>query len=107
VQPSMVAGDGDAEGAPMVLMTAQAIGVPCITTHHSGNPETIPPIGQKFVMPERDTEALAAAMVEMIELPAADRSNLQIESRSWIEQYYNLRHTVDQYAALYREMMDC
>jgi glycosyltransferase involved in cell wall biosynthesis len=105
VQPSQVAPDGDAEGAPMVLMTAQAAGVPYITTHHSGNPETIPPIGQAFVVPERDPIALADAMRRMIDQSAPDRSILQAAGRRWIEENYDLQKTIAQYAALYRELM--
>lgn len=105
VQPSVVASDGDAEGAPMVLMTAQASGVPCVTTRHSGNPETIPPIGQRFVVPERHAESLAEAMRAMIDLSATDRSALQQAGRKWIEEHFNLAQTVRQYAELYRELV--
>lgn len=105
VQPSVTAPDGDAEGAPMVLMTAQASGVPCITTRHSGNPETIPPAGQRFVVPERDPIALARAMKAMIDLSPVDRGALQTDGRGWIVEKYNLEQTVSQYAALYREMI--
>ena len=65
VQPSVVAADGDCEGAPMVLMHAQAGGVPCVTTAHAGNPEVLPPEAQRFVVPERDPAALARAMAAM------------------------------------------
>ena len=105
VQPSVVASDGDAEGAPMVLMTAQASGVPCITTRHSGNPETIPPIGQRFVVHERDAEALARAMEEMIALSSRSREQLQREGRGWIERHFNLDGTVSEYGKLYREVL--
>jgi colanic acid/amylovoran biosynthesis glycosyltransferase len=106
VQPSVTAADGDAEGAPMVLMTAQASGVPCVTTWHSGNPETIPPEGLGFVVPERDAVALAESMMRMIELKAADRMALQKAGRAWIELHFNLDHTVWQYASLYRQLID-
>lgn len=105
VQPSVVAPDGDVEGAPMVLMTAQAGGVPCVTTRHSGNPETIPPVGQRFVVPERDAPALAAAMKAMIDQSAAERTTLQQAGRDWIAAHFDLRKTVEQYAALYRELI--
>ena len=105
VQPSVVAADGDAEGAPMVLMTAQASGVPCITTRHSGNPETIPPIGQRFVVAEKDADALARVMLEMIELPAEERAKLQSAGREWIAEQFNLSRIVEEYGSLYRELI--
>lgn len=105
VQPSVTAADGDAEGAPMVLMHAQASGVPCITTDHSGNPEVLPPEGNRFVVPERDPVALAAAMRAMIGLPPAARLALQVAGRRWIEERYDLAATVSQYDQLYRELL--
>jgi glycosyltransferase involved in cell wall biosynthesis len=105
-QPSITAADGDAEGAPMVLMSAQAVGVPCITTRHSGNPETIPPQGKCFVVPERDPAAIADAMLGMVHLRPADRTSLQLAGRKWIEEHFNLDRTIDRYDALYRELLE-
>ena len=105
VQPSVVAPDGDSEGAPMVLMSAQACGVPCITTRHSGNPETIPPNAHRFVVAERDAVALALAMKRTIELSGDRRAALKIDGRKWIEEHFNLERTVEQYAALYAELI--
>jgi glycosyltransferase involved in cell wall biosynthesis len=105
VQPSVVAADGDSEGAPMVLMHAQASGVPCVTTAHTGNPEVLPPEGQRFVVPERDADALARAMLEMATLDARQRSALQAAGRAWIEREFDLLETVRSYDALYRELL--
>jgi len=106
VQPSMVAADGDSEGAPMVLMHAQASGVPCITTAHAGNPEVLPPEAQRFVVPERDHTALARALKTMIGLNPADRACLQEKGRCWVRQYYALSVTTREYSELYRELLD-
>jgi glycosyltransferase involved in cell wall biosynthesis len=106
VQPSVTACDGDAEGAPMVLMSAQAVGVPCITTRHSGNPQTIPPEAQDFVVPERSPAALAAAMRAMAHLPPATRASFQLVGRKWIEEHFNLDCTIDRYDALYHELIE-
>jgi glycosyltransferase involved in cell wall biosynthesis len=105
VQPSAVAPDGDAEGAPMVLMHAQAAGVPCVTTRHSGNPEVLPPEGQAFVVPEHDPSALADAMRRMTEVGADARRSLQQAGRTWIEQCYSIDQTIAAYDALYRRLM--
>lgn len=104
VQPSVVASDGDSEGAPMVLMHAQAAGTPCVTTAHSGNPEVLPPEAQRFVVPERDAEALARAMREMAMLSPAQRQSLQAAGRAWIERHYTLDGSVTSYDAIYRQL---
>jgi glycosyltransferase involved in cell wall biosynthesis len=106
VQPSVVAADGDSEGAPMVLMHAQAAGVPCITTAHAGNPEVLPPQSQAYVVPERDPAALARAMASMIAIGDSARAALQEAGRAWIARYYDLRQTAGSYGELYRELIE-
>jgi colanic acid/amylovoran biosynthesis glycosyltransferase len=104
VQPSTTAADGDAEGAPMVLMHAQAAGLPCITTAHSGNPEVLPVSARRFVVPERDEQALARAMAAMICLSAAQRRQLQEDGRHWIQSRFELGTTLAEYDRLYRSL---
>lgn len=105
VQPSVVASDGDSEGAPMVLMHAQASGAPCVTTAHAGNPEVLPPEGQRFVVPERDADALARAMRDIAEQSPAQRQSLQAAGRAWIERHYDVTGTVSGYDAHYRQVV--
>ncbi len=109
IAPSQVAPDGDAEGCPMVLMQAQAVGTPVITTRHAGNPEAVPDAAdgsKRFVVEERDADGMAAAMRTLINMSAAERSALQAAGRAWIEARFDLRHTVTQYDALYRRLTD-
>lgn len=105
VQPSVTASDGDAEGAPMVLMSAQAVGVPCITTRHSGNPETMPPVAEGFIVPEADPLSLSSAMQAMIKQHDDARTTLQLAGRKWIESCFDLQQTIAEYAALYRKLI--
>lgn len=60
--PSATALNGDAEGLPISLLEAQACGVPCVTTRHSGNPEALDDGRSGKVVPENDVAALAAAL---------------------------------------------
>jgi glycosyltransferase involved in cell wall biosynthesis len=148
VLPSVTAPDGDCEGAPMVLMHAQAVGLPCITTWHSGNPEVLPggqglkskvqgpkskvissesrvqspesdggqsqtltptlSLGRErgFVVAEHDVPGLAAAMMRMAQLSPGARRALQDAGRAWIAEHYDLRQTIDGYAALYQQLLD-
>ena len=106
VQPSAVAADGDSEGAPMVLMHAQASGVPCVTTAHSGNPEVLPLEAGRFVVPERNADELAGAMGEIVSLSDNARGALQSAGRAWIERQFDLAQTAGGYDALYRELIE-
>jgi len=106
VLPSMTAPDGDMEGMPMILMQALAAGLPCLTTHHAGNPEVIPPKDRDAcVVDESDTAALRAAMLHVAGLTANDRAAMQQRGRDWIEQHFLIERTVDAYATLYRELV--
>jgi glycosyltransferase involved in cell wall biosynthesis len=105
VLPSVVAPDGDREGTPIVLMEAQAVGVPCITTAHSGNPEVLAPEASGFVVAEQSPEAIAEAMLRMSALSPEARRSLQDAGRAWIERQYNLEKTVADYASLYAELL--
>jgi colanic acid/amylovoran biosynthesis glycosyltransferase len=69
VVPSVVAGDGDEEGIPVVLMEAMAMGLPVVATRHSGIPELVEHGVSGLLVPERDVEALARAIAEIADVP--------------------------------------
>lgn len=62
--PSATTENGDREGIPAFLMEAMAAGVPVISTANGGILELIQP-GCGVVVPERDPEALAAALLQI------------------------------------------
>lgn len=102
VLPSVTAPDGDAEGMPMTLMQAAARGLPCVTTAHAGNPETLAPAHrQACVVPEHDVPALTRALKAlMAKSPTARRAHQQA-GREHIEAHFRLSTTLDAYEALY------
>ncbi len=59
IQPSITADNGDMEGVPVAIMEAMAVGVPVISTFHSGIPELITHNEHGLLAKERDTRALA------------------------------------------------
>ena len=87
-------------------MEAQAIGLPVVTTDHAGNPAVLPPAAQHYVVPENNPAALTGAMRGVAELSADERARLQAVSRAWIKQYFDLAKMTEQYAALYRELLE-
>jgi glycosyltransferase involved in cell wall biosynthesis len=64
--PSVIAANGDAEGLPIVILEAQASGVPVVTSAHGGATEGIIDGVTGFAFPERDTAALAARLLELL-----------------------------------------
>ncbi len=67
---SRVADDGDRDGLPNVLMEAQSQRVACVTTDISGIPELIVDGKTGILVPQRDPDALAQALVRLITDPA-------------------------------------
>ena len=57
--PSVTAANGDAEGFGLVLLEAQACGVPVVTSAHGGATEGIEHGKTGFAFPERDVATLA------------------------------------------------
>jgi colanic acid/amylovoran biosynthesis glycosyltransferase len=71
VAPSVTARDGDAEGIPVTLMEAMAIGIPVISTFHSGIPELVTHMKEGRLVGERDATALADAIRAEMASPGA------------------------------------
>jgi colanic acid/amylovoran biosynthesis glycosyltransferase len=65
--PSVTAEDGDKEGAPMVIIEAQATGMPVISTYHSGIPEIVEEGESAFLAKERDSGDLAQKLEYIFE----------------------------------------
>ena len=60
-----------AEGLPVVIMEALAMGRPVIATYVAGNPELVHPGENGWLVPAGDVEALAAAIREALNTPIA------------------------------------
>jgi len=69
VAPSVIASDGDEEGIPVGLMEAMATGMPVVSTRHSGIPELVEDGVSGQLVPERDVDALAAALESLAARP--------------------------------------
>lgn len=88
-----------AEGIPVALMEAMAIGVPCISTFVAGIPELIRHEEDGLLVPAGSVEELTAAMERLI-LKPADRTRFQESARQRVLDDYNLPRNLDQLAAM-------
>jgi glycosyltransferase involved in cell wall biosynthesis len=61
--PSVIDRNGDRDGLPTVCMEALYRGLPLICSEVSGLPECVYEGENGFVVPERDAEAIADAMI--------------------------------------------
>lgn len=87
--PSVTATSGDQEGIPVALMEAMAMGLPVVSTWHSGISELVRDSECGYLVPERDTDALVASIANLAENP--DKWPLLGKNgRTIVEQEFNI-----------------
>ena len=69
VLASLIAGDGDRDGLPNVLMEAQSQGLACLSTRVSAVPELIIDNETGMLVEPNDAEALSEALAQLIAKP--------------------------------------
>lgn len=102
--PSITASDGDQEGIPNALKEAMAIGLPVVSTLHSGIPELVEDGVSGFLVPERDTEALADRLAVLVDHPDT-WADLSRAGRRQIEADYDVRVLNSRLVEIYRELL--
>jgi glycosyltransferase involved in cell wall biosynthesis len=70
LHPSQTGADGNQEGIPNSMLEAMASGLPIFATQHGGIPEAIENGVSGVLVPERDHESLASALLEATRDPA-------------------------------------
>jgi len=103
--PSVRAHSGDEEGIPNVLKEAMAVGLPVISTRHSGIPELIEHGVSGLLAPERDAQALAALLERLLEHPE-QWPVLQQAARRKIEEEYDSERLNDDLVAAYTGLLE-
>jgi len=74
ILPSVTSEDGDQEGIPISIAEAMSMGLPVISTYHSGISEIVRHGDSGFLVPERDENALTKSVVYLIEHPEIRRT---------------------------------
>jgi len=90
---------------PNVLLEAAASGLPIVATDVGGNSEVVIDSKTGFLVPPKDPEALAQVMVWLMDLSQGERRRVGEAARQHIVANYSLDHVVDQWEALYRELL--
>ena len=94
------------EGMPMVLLEASATGLPIVATDVGGNREVVLDGITGFLVPARNPEALAEAMLRMMDLPEEKRREMGKAAHKHIEENFSLDRVVDMWEALYKELLE-
>jgi colanic acid/amylovoran biosynthesis glycosyltransferase len=67
--PSVTAKDGDQEGTPTVIVEGAMMGLPVISTLHSGIPDMVLQGQSGYLVPERDVDAMAQKLIQLMNQP--------------------------------------
>lgn len=103
---SKTGADGDKEGIPVVLMEAMAMGLPCVSTRHSGIPEVIPEESHWLLAEEGNAADIAVKIEQLINAPAAEIAKLSNLGRKKIEQEFNLETEVAKLKNIYSSIIN-
>src|SRR4029078_5496070 len=89
-------------GVPNSILEAMATGLPVLATRHGGIPEAVEEGRSGWVVEERDFEALAAAMKNLVRAPFAFREMGALASES-VAANFEQREQIRQLEAHYDE----
>lgn len=105
IASSVTGRDGDLEGIPVVLMEALAMGLPVISTRHSGIPELVEDGKTGFLVPEGDSDAIAEKLEFLIN-HQEDRNIMKEAGRIYVEKRYNIDTLNDELVEIYRRLLN-
>lgn len=90
------------EAFPNVVVEAMALGLPCVVTH-AGDAADI--LGdESFVVPTKDSDALANAMLQICNLSPEDRKLIGRGNAIKVRERYGIEQTRKRYEAVYLEV---
>jgi colanic acid/amylovoran biosynthesis glycosyltransferase len=90
LHPSIVTNDGDSEGgAPTTILEAQALGMPVVSTQHADIPNVTVPGKSALLVPERDSDSLAEAILGLLKDPGR-WEEMGDAGRLFVDRYHNI-----------------
>ncbi len=90
-----------AEGLPVVLMEAYALGRPVISTHVAGIPELVVPGHSGWLVAPGDTAALARALAEALFAPPAKLRAMAEAGRRHVKRHHRCSREAEKLARLF------
>jgi colanic acid/amylovoran biosynthesis glycosyltransferase len=103
--PSTVSAQGDEEGVPTAIMEAMAMGIPVVSTFHSGIPELVEDGVSGLLAKERDVAGLAEKLGYLATHPGCWPA-MGRAGRAQVERGFDIARLNDRLVELYRGLAD-
>lgn len=104
IAPSVTAQNGDREGIPVVLMEGMSMGLPVISTLHSGIPELVQDGVTGFLVPEKDIDALSKKINYLICHPDLV-STMGKKGHEFVNRNYNIHLLNNDLVEIYHQVL--
>lgn len=105
IHPSCYTENRDCEGgAPIVLLDAQATGLPVISTRHCDIPEEVVHEETGWLVEEGDVDGLQKAMTHFYYLDEEGLFNYSLKARYHVERQYDIRKNAARLEEVYRSL---
>jgi glycosyltransferase involved in cell wall biosynthesis len=101
---SKTAISGDREGTPTVLAEAQAVGLPCLSTFHSGIPEMIPNENHRFLAEEGNVAQITSNMEQLLGASEEEIRTVSKFGRKHVEEAFNIDREASKFKELYKQV---
>ncbi len=105
LHPSELTDTEDQEGVPNSMVEAMAAGLPVIGTTHGGIPEAVTDGIDGYLVPEKDPDALAAAILRLLGDPET-LSRFSAQSHRTVREKFGFTQQIAALEACYREAME-
>jgi colanic acid/amylovoran biosynthesis glycosyltransferase len=102
--PSVEAADGDMEGIPIVILEAMAMGLPVVSSRHSGIPEAVLDGETGLLAEERDSSTLAQHLVRLGS-SHAERTRFGTAGRAHVLRQHNRTSETRELESIYERVM--
>lgn len=107
IHPSCYAKDQDCEGgAPIVLLDAQATGMPVIATTHCDIPDEVIHNKTGLLSPEKNVELLAKNIITFYEMSDLQYQEMAKNARTHIEDNYDIKNNAVELNRVYNKLIN-
>jgi colanic acid/amylovoran biosynthesis glycosyltransferase len=105
IAPSVTAADGNQDAPVNTLKEAMAMGMPVISTFHGGIPELIEDGVSGFLVPERDADAIAEKLSDLIAHPEI-WEQMGHAGRKRVEEKYDMNKLNNELVRIYQQVLN-